>query len=393
MPSTEGRFKGLAPAIFAGAFVFGIVMSSLGTLLPALTEGIGFQKADAGNLFLLMNFGMLIGSLVFGPVGDRFGYRTLLMSSVLLVGGAFFELSLAESFGFVAAVLIVLGLGGGALNGGTNALLSDISPEHRESALNILGICFGLGALFMPFLSGTLLAAVGLRSFLAVLVVLTLLPLALFALASYPPAKQRDGFSRRDLGSVLGNPLPYLVGLLLFFQSGNEFTVGGWLSTYLGEQQGMSVQGAAYGLAGYWAALMAGRLLAARIGARLSGALVVTWGAVLAGGGLTGLVFATGSASAVALAAIVGLGFSAIFPTTLAQAGRAFPRLSGTAFSVIFVMALSGGMTAPWVAGRIAQTAGLRAAFWLTASSCAAIVVLQQVISACVRRLPADVSK
>lgn len=385
MVADERQFKGLAPAIFSGAFVFGIVMSSLGTLLPALTVQIGFQKGDAGTLFLLMNLGMLIGSLAFGPLGDRFGFRTILLASVLLVGGAFFELSLAESYRAVVAALIVLGLGGGALNGGTNTLLSDISPERRESALNMLGICFGVGALFMPFLSGTLLIAIGLRLLLAVLVALTLLPLALFALASFPAAKQREGFSRRDLRGVLGNPLLYLIGMLLFFQSGNEFTVGGWLSTYFGEQHGMSVQGAAYGLAVYWAALMAGRLLAARIGDRVAGTLVVTFGAVLAGLASAGLVVAGGRAAAVTLASLIGLGFSAIFPTTLAQAGRAFPGLSGTAFSVIFVMALSGGMTAPWVAGTIAETAGVGAAFWLTASSSAAIVVLQLVIAARLR--------
>jgi fucose permease len=43
-------------------------------------------------------------------------------------------------------------------------------------------------------------------------------------------------------------------------------------------------------------------------------------------------------------------------------------------------MALSGGMTAPWLAGRIAQNRGVGAAFWLTVTSCAAIVVLQFIL-------------
>ena len=54
-------------------------------------------------------------------------------------------------------------------------------------------------------------------------------------------------------------------------------------------------------------------------------------------------------------ATLIGLGFAAIFPTELAQAGEAFAKFSGTAFSVIFVAALCGGMISPWLAGKIAH--------------------------------------
>jgi fucose permease len=90
--------------------------------------------------------------------------------------------------------------------------------------------------------------------------------------------------------------------------------------------------------------------------------------------------------SVVPCAAMIGLGFSAIFPTTLAQAGAAFPRYSGTAFSVIFVMALTGGMTAPWMVGRIAQNHGVGAGFWVTVAGCAAIAALQGMIAAMTRK-------
>ena len=64
----SASYRGLALSIFAGAFVFGIVMSSLGALLPALSASVGIEKADAGKLFLAMNFSMLVSSLLFGPI-------------------------------------------------------------------------------------------------------------------------------------------------------------------------------------------------------------------------------------------------------------------------------------------------------------------------------------
>ncbi len=380
MQSESGKYRYLELSIFSGAFVFGIVMSSLGSILPALFAAIGFEKADAGRLFLVMNFAMLISSLVFGPICDRFGFRTLLVVSTFLVGGAFGWLSGAGSYGHILAALAVLGLGGGALNGGTNALINDISPDRRQSALNLLGIFFGCGALFTPFLIGALLETLGLRPILFCLVALSLPPFLLFLCARFPAPKHAGGFVTSELRALVRNPLLLFFGLLLLFESGNEFTMGGWVSTYLGERFHLGGGFAAYVLAAYWAAMMLGRLAVTRFGSKTSSAGLVLGSSVLALAACIGLILTGHWAAASVFVALTGLGFAAIFPTTLAQAGAAFSDYSGTAFSVIFVMALSGGMSAPWLVGRIAQAHGVGAGFWVTAASCAAIATLQAVI-------------
>ncbi len=385
MSSEENAYRGLQFSIFAGAFVLGIAISALGSLLPALFAAIGFQKAAAGGLFLAMNFSMLIGSLIFGPICDRFGYRALLLLSTLMVAGAFGLLSGAAGYRTVLLPLAVLGLGGGALNGAINALLNDISPERRNRALNLLGLFFGFGALFTPFLIGSALDLLGLRTILLGLLVFALGPFVLFLVARFPAPKHREGFSREELATLFRNPLLFLFGLLLFFQSGNEFTVGGWLSTYLGESAGMSPRAAAFALAGFWTAFMLGRLAASRWGERWSSAAVVTGSAALGFLAVSGLILLPGSTWGFAWVPLIGLGFAAIFPTILAEAGAVFASYSGTAFGALFVMALSGGMSAPWLVGRIAQEHGIGTGFWITACSCASIAVLRIII----RRLTA----
>jgi FHS family glucose/mannose:H+ symporter-like MFS transporter len=385
MQTRTEAYRGLQVSIFAGAFVFGIVMSSLGSLLPSLTAALGLQKADAGMLFLFMNFAMLLGSLVFGPVCDRFGFRLLLMASALLISGSFAMLSRAAGYASIVVSMSILGFAGGVLNGGTNALLNDISPDRRQSALNLLGIFFGVGALFTPFFTGFLITTLGLRPILTSLSALTLAPFALFLLARFPAAKHGGGFQPSELRAVLGSPLLYLFGFLLLFESGNEFTVGGWVSSFLEERHRLGPSAAAYVLAGYWGAVLIGRLAASRIGARVSSVNLVAGGALLAMLSTIGLIFSGNAVAAALFIALVGLGLATIFPTTLAQAGTAFASHSGTAFSVIFVLALSGGMTAPWLVGRIAQNHGIGAGFWVTAVSCGAIVLLQAVIRRAVR--------
>ncbi len=376
-PASVARLQASA---FAGMFVFGIVMAVLGAILPSLFERIRIDKAEAGGLFLIMNFAMLLMSLFFGPIVDRFGFKLLLAVSSLLVALSFGLLAFAPGYSYVILAAVVLGLGGGGLNGGTNALTSDLNPGGRGSALNLLGIFFGFGALSIPFLIGTLLGWAGLARILVLAAALGMIPFVLFATSAFPKPKQPQGFPIREVKRIAGDPLLWLCAFILFFQSGNEFTLGGWISTYLHEQFGLTPMTASLVLAGYWAAVMAGRLAASRIVARTGHNGLVLGSALLSFAAAVLLVGAPSGGAAVAGALLIGLGFAAVYPTTLATVGERFSAVSGTAFSIIFTVALCGGMLSPWLAGTIAQAASLRRGLLVPVVNCAMIVILQIVL-------------
>jgi FHS family glucose/mannose:H+ symporter-like MFS transporter len=364
----------------AGMFVFGIVMAILGAILPSLFEKIQFSKSEAGNLFLYMNLAMLVMSVIFGPVVDRFGFKVFLIVCSLLVAASLFVFTHASTYSMVLVAAVIIGFGGGGLNGGTNALTSDIHPEKRSSALNLLGIFFGFGALTIPFLIGILLQTIGLEKILLLASLLSLVPFVLFSIFAFPQAKHGQGFPLSQASRVIKHPLLWLGGFLLFFQSGNEFTVGGWISTYLNEYFRLTPMMASIILAGYWAAIMGGRLLSSRIVKIFNNEKLVLWSAVLS---LTAalMIVTSPSKTVASLAAIlIGLGFAAIFPTTLALVGEVFPSFTGIAFSVIFVIALTGGMTSPWLTGKIAQAYSIRQGFFIPVVNCSMIVILQLVI-------------
>jgi FHS family glucose/mannose:H+ symporter-like MFS transporter len=385
----EGRRSGvrsLMASACAGIFVFGIVMAILGAILPSLFSRIQFSKSEAGNLFFYMNLAMLAMSVFFGPVVDRFGYKVFLLLCSLLVAASLVLFSMASTYSFLILAAVLIGLGGGGLNGGTNALTSDIYPERRSAALNLLGIFFGFGAVAIPFLIGALLGTIGLQAILVVATVLSLIPFALFLVLRFPAAKQARGFPLRQAAGVIGHPLLWLCGFLLFFESGNEFTVGGWTSTYLNEYFHLSPTQAALALAGFWAAIMVGRLIVTRLVRFIRNETLVLGSAVIALSAAV-LMAASPSGGWAALGAVlIGLGFAAIYPTTLAIVGEAFPALSGTAFSVVFVIGLAGGMTAPWLTGKVAAASSLRQGFFIPVVCSAMIVILQLAI---MRRLRA----
>ena len=79
---------------------------------------------------------------------------------------------------------------------------------------------------------------------------------------------------------------------------------------------------------------------------------------------------------------LLGAGFAATFPVVLAFVGDRYATLSGTAFSIVFVMALTGGMILPYVTGVLGGAHGLRTSFLIVP---AALVLIGTLLSVVVR--------
>ncbi|MFO7573902.1 MAG: MFS transporter, partial [Bacteroidales bacterium] len=101
-------------ASFLAMLVFGIVMAVLGSVLPSVIQKFELSLVNAGSLFLLMSIGMLVGSMVFGPLVDRYGYKGLLVVCTFLIFLAIEGISLAPSMLFLRVSLLLAGLAGGA---------------------------------------------------------------------------------------------------------------------------------------------------------------------------------------------------------------------------------------------------------------------------------------
>jgi len=370
----------LTAASSAGIFVFGIVMAILGAILPQLFSRLNLQRAQAGNLFFFMNLGMLAATLFFGPVVDRFGFKILLALSSLLVGLSFTGLAFSSAYGSVLVSVIFLGLGGGVLNGGSNALVSDLNPERRAAALNFLGIFFGFGAMLVPLIIGSFLRQIGLRPVILIAATLSLVPFVLFSAFAFPKPKQAQGFPLKDVKKIISSGLLWVAAFILFFQSGNEFSVGGWLGSYLQEKFNISLSGSALVLSGYWFSLMLGRFLFPRVNRFWKRETVVLASVAFSIVSVAGLIFCPLKWPAVIFALLIGLGFAAIYPTTLSVIGEKFLALSGTAFSLAISTGLVGGMVSPWLIGQVSQRHSLQTALLVPFFNLVMILILQIII-------------
>ncbi|MGH7447406.1 MAG: MFS transporter, partial [Longimicrobiales bacterium] len=253
------------PLVFAaaclGLLLFGIVLTALGTVLPSITERFALARTDGGTLFSVMSLGIMAASVLFGPIVDRYGYRGLLSAAVALVFVGIEGIAFAASPAVLAAAVLLIGFGGGIINGGTNALVADLSAGRRTAGLNLLGVFFGIGAFGLPLVLGLLLNSLGYTTVLAAMGIIVAIVFVYILSIRFPAPKQPQGFPLRDAVRLTRDPVILLLGLILFFESGMEITIGGWTAAYVNDVLALPGDRALYFLSLYWFGMTIARLI------------------------------------------------------------------------------------------------------------------------------------
>jgi fucose permease len=354
----------------------GIVVTTLGAVLPSIIQRLGIDRTEAGSLLALLSLGILAGSLVFGPVVDRRGYKGLLASAVAVIALGLEGIAFAPSIAVLAVSAFVTGLGGGLVNGATVALVADISTEGRAAGLAYLGVFFGIGAFGVPLVLGLLRERFGDATVIAWIGALMFMVLAYYVATSFPEPKQPQGFPLREAGGLLRDPVLVLLGVILFFESGMEITVGGWTATYVNQELRLSPERALYLLSLYWLGMTGARLASGWLLKRVSPVAVLLSSLAVAFVGALILIVAKTTATAGTGTLLSGAGFAAVFPVMLAYVGDRYERLSGTAFGAVLVMALMGGTTLPYVTGLLGDAFGLRWSLAIVPAGLVCVAVL-----------------
>jgi MFS transporter, FHS family, glucose/mannose:H+ symporter len=375
-------------ALFAcaclGMLTFGIVLTTLGSVLPSVIQRFGINKAEAGSLFLLMTLGILAASFVSGPMVDRYGYKGMLLAATALIAVGLEGIAFAPSMGTLRIAIVLIGLGGGIINSGANALVADISSEEKGANLSLLGVFFGIGAMGVPFVLAVLTGRFTQSVLISGVGFLVLLPLVFIAITPFPAPKQPQGFPIAAAGGLARDPVLLLMGLMLFLASGLEITVGGWTSTFVKEELAVPERSALIILSLYWMGMMLARLVLGSILRRRSPVRVLYSCITIALGGAALLLMTHSVSIAAAGVFLLGVGFAANFPIVLGFVGDRYATLSGTAISLAIAMALVGGMLLPYAAGILGGSYGMRGSFVIVP---AALVMLAGLLGILSRRL------
>lgn len=339
-----------------GMCFFGVSMITLGAVLPSLVSKLDLNGLQTTTLVTFMPLGMLIGSLIFGPIVDRFGHKALLVPSCIIVLLGMEGLAFFESMPLLQASIIGIGLGGGILNGETNALVADISGESEKgSRLSFLGMFYGLGALGIPMLLGVLSKHFAFETILQGIGVVMLAGIVFCIPIRFPAPKQAQGFPIKEGIGLLKESSLLLFSFILFFQSGIEGVSNNWSTSYFGQVTDIPAHQALIVLTCMVAGLTIARILQIVVFKKVKPEAVLPYSLILTAVGFALLTFSPGFIRAAMGMTIIGIGLSPTYPVILSVLGNRYPSLSGTAFSVALAIALVGQTAMNGLMGIISQ--------------------------------------
>lgn len=324
-------------AACAGMSFFGITMLSLGPILGplnALVEG-------ANALPSTMSIGIIIGTILFGPVVDKFGYKWLLILASACALGGVQGLASFNEIRMLHCSIFLLGLGGGILNGLTNALVSDIyDDDKRGGRLGLLGAFYCIGALLWTLMNYFI---PDFRIPLNAVSIIMAILIASFIFIAFPKAKPQENVSLKKSLGLLKYPALILFAVVLFFQCAFEGTSGNFTVQYLSNVGGMDNATATLAMTWFTIGMLCGRLPLGNIMNKLKelGTLYLYLGVALAGVILF-FIEASSTAAVYTAMVLIGFGAGATFPVVLNFIGSAFRELSGTAFSIALFIGLCG---------------------------------------------------
>lgn len=341
-----------------GMLLFGISLITLGSVAGFLKQKFQLDGIAAGTLFSLLPVGILTGSLIFGPVCDRYGYKWLLVMACLAICVGFEGIAYAGSLSWLRISVFVFGVGSGIVNGATNAVVADISTRNKSADLSLLGVFFGIGALGMPLILGLLAGSFTADQVVAGVGVFTALIAVVYIFVSFPGAKPKEPGRPAAWKQLLDGTL-VLIAFFLFFQSSIEAIINNWATTYLVEIGGMDETAALFALTLHVAGMVLMRLLNGSLLSNLPPKNSIYTCLLLLATGI--LLMQYGQYKTLLIAGLVlsGAGVAAGFPVMLGIVGERFASQSGTAFSFVFAFALVGNMLLNYMMGIVVHDHGI----------------------------------
>lgn len=357
--------------------VFGLALALPGAAfgVDEVRVRLALDVAVQARLIATLFFGFFASTLVAGPLSDHVGRRQVLVLSCTLLAAGLGLFGVAEGPDAALAAMLLLGLGASGVNTVANTIAADLFPARRGAMLTWLALSSGVGGASLPFLA----LAGGRVSWTAVLwgaaAVAAVAGGAAAAMTFPPHTGGREPLTPARVRQVLAAPGFVWFVLALACQGGNEASLAGWLTAYLGSR-GLSSSAALATLGLHWVAIIASRVVAGLVIERVGVRAVIVSGAATASAGTLLLVTSSTPPALVASAVVAGLGISSVFSAVLAAAGDRYPRQMGTMYGVLLAGAQLGGMTLPWGVGQIAGARGLDAGLTLVVVTTAAVGVL-----------------
>ena len=154
--------------IFLGLLILmldGFDTMMMGFVAPSLVQDWGIDRGDLGPLMMSGIVGLSLGSLIAGPMADRYGRRWVIIAAVCFLGVCCLACAFTHDLYSLTAARFLTGMGLGATMPNITTLLAEVAPLRRRSLLVTSAWCgFGLGGALCGLVSEHLIEAFSWRA-------------------------------------------------------------------------------------------------------------------------------------------------------------------------------------------------------------------------------------
>jgi FHS family L-fucose permease-like MFS transporter len=382
-------------------FAWGFITAMIDPLIPSVRAifNLSYTQSMLTQFAFFMSYGVM--SLPGAALVARAGYgRSILIALGAMIVGCLCMpfATYLQRYELVLVALFIIGSGITVLQVAANPLAAVLgAPERSHFRLTFSQAFNSLGTVIAPYLGSMLLLrggvfaangasagaasrAASLRNidtgFLAIAVMLALLAVFIWRFSGRlsrsapPPAPARDSVMH-----ALQSPWALFGAAAIFLYVGAEVSIGSVMINFLHQPTvlDVSLDRAGQLLSLYWLGAMVGRFAGSALLTRVRATFLLGVAAAVAAALCLGVSQGAGFLAA-GCAIAVGLFNSIMFPTiftiTLERSTA-----SAAATSGLLCMAIIGGAVLPQIAGRLADAAGLHAAFLIPMAAYVAITV------------------
>ena len=335
----------------------GVIITFIGPLLTVFRVKWGLDDSRAG-LFSTVQFSFsLAGVLMSSALTAAKGFKPAITLGLLMLGVGFALLN-APSFLLALAASAIYGLGYGLSTPGTNLWVGESYGERRASALNVMNLAWGVGAIASAPLAKIAIQSSTVSPFLYATGAVTIaLAIVLLRMRFGDPPHSEISSDVTQPSSVAGTGVAILLGVLFFVYVGTEVSTSYWSSLHAQRASVWASNNFTFAQMFFYAGLLGGRAAGAAILLRLKEMTVAVGGILLAAAGELLFLSAHSPAALFIGAFFAGLGLASLYPIYIAWLSKWFGARARKVGGVMFALAAGGASTMPALVGVVSRFA------------------------------------
>ncbi|RAV22483.1 MFS transporter [Paenibacillus contaminans] len=377
-------------------FLSGLVITTIGSVMPQLLVHYGISYTEGGRLVFLGSVGFLIGVPLSSYLMVRMNEKTVLSIAALLIAVAQLGMFTLPSFGLVTAFNFINSIGVAALETVVATLMMEVFVGRRAVVMSYLEVSFGLGALLMPIIASILIANGAWKYSFLFTAALAAAMTVIWRFVSFAKDKA-------DVGEPLdaSAPPPHrmtarkkwqllaLFGFMIILYSGIEGSLNNFLSSVFIGYLDQVPYYASLSIGIFWTAMVIGRAATGWIIRKMSYGRFLLWSMAGTLAGFIGFIVMQNAAAGYALVTLLGFTMAGVYSITMVYANHTFPGSERFVTSYITGLAGFGGAVLPALTGYVMDHAETAVALWLVAAFAALFIAALLTIFALYQRVGA----